>query len=612
MDKRKCVWCGKEFQPRSPRQTSCKDDHYRPCAICGEPLLVKESYQNYMKYGPRTCSRCRGIKISNAQKNMSEEAKAARLQKTKATMLERYGYENPANVPEIAERRKATVREKYGVDNLSQSSLIQQRIKENSLKKYGTEHPAQALENREKMRQGMINKYGVANPLQCAESRAKMEATNLERYGTRCVLSNKDIQAKIKHTCIDKYGVLYAAQAPEVIERRIRTNMSKYGAPGYVFSDEFLMSQMTDPSKHAECEAFRKNPKEYLVNNYLSKPTYAQLSKDLGISETSVSSHIVKNGLQDNVQYSLSNMENEVCEFLTTICPNISIQRHSRSICSPKEVDIFLPDHELGIECNPTYTHNSSFADPWGDAIKPPSYHKHKTDRCEQAGVFLFHIFGYEWTYRKDIIKSMIANLISRSSRKVYGRNTEIVELSHSECSRFLELNHRQGPVSSSIRLGLKCKETDEIISAMCFTKMRSTMGASKHDDDETYELVRFCNKLNTNVVGGASKLFKHFLVNYNPSKVVSFSDRAHTKGNLYVTLGFEKVSISDPSYVWVNLKDNTYYHRVTCQKHNLVNLFTDVTEDTIQQKTEKAIMMEHGYAQVFDSGVIRWEYTKK
>lgn len=610
LDIRKCVWCGKEFQPRSPRQTSCKADHYRPCAICGAPLLVKESYENYKKYGPRSCNKCKGKRISYTANNKSLEDKQATVDKIKATMQSRYGCDNAAHVPEFAEKRKATVKERYGVDNLSQSSIIQDRIRENSLKKYGTQHPSQAPENRKKMVEGMISKYSVDSPLHSPEIKAKMEATNLERYGEKCVLGNEDIQAKIRRTCIDKYNVPYAAQASEIIEKRTNTNIVKYRAPSYICSDDFLMTIMTDPSKHEECEKFRKNPKDYLSSHYKEKPTYAQLSKDLGITDTSICSHIVKYGLQDMVQYTVSNMEDEVCDFLKSICPNISLQRHNRVICSPKEIDIFLPDYNIGIECNPTCTHNSSFADPWGGGVKSISYHKHKTDKCEQAGVFLFHIFGYEWAHKKDIIKSMLANLINCSSNKIYGRDTNIIELQYSESFKFLSLNHRQGPMSASVRLGLADKKTNELVSVMCFTKMRNSLGATESDNSETYELVRFCNKLNTNVVGGASKLFKYFLTMYNPSKVVSFSDRSHTKGNLYPTLGFHKISVSDPSYVWVSLKDDTYLHRVNCQKRNLVNLFSDVSEETIKQMTEKEIMMEHGYAQVFDSGVIRWEYN--
>ena len=39
------------------------------------------------------------------------------------------------------------------------------------------------------------------------------------------------------------------------------------------------------------------------------------------------------------------------------------------------------------------------------------------------------------------------------------------------------------------------------------------TFGKSRFSNE--FELLRFCNKLYTNVIGGASKLFKHFLVDH-------------------------------------------------------------------------------------------------
>lgn len=144
----------------------------------------------------------------------------------------------------------------------------------------------------------------------------------------------------------------------------------------------------------------------------------------------------------------------------------------------------------------------------------------------------------------------------------------------------------------------------------MTFGKMRSTLGLTKFDTSDTWELVRFCNKLNSNVVGGASKLFTHFLNNYRYDKIVSFSDRAHTRGNLYEMLGFQKINISEPGYVWVNYNTDLYLNRVTCQKQNLCRLFKDDSID-IKNKTEVQIMMEHGFVQVFDSGNIRWEYLR-
>ena len=79
---------------------------------------------------------------------------------------------------------------------------------------------------------------------------------------------------------------------------------------------------------------------------------------------------------------------------------------------------------------------------------------------------------------------------------------------------------------------------------------------------------------------------------------------------SLYETLGFTSSGTTRPSYVWVNLKDDTYYNRVTCQKRYLSKLFNDDTLDT-KSKTEKMIMLEHGYVQVYDSGKTKWIWTR-
>ena len=230
--------------------------------------------------------------------------------------------------------------------------------------------------------------------------------------------------------------------------------------------------------------------------------------------------------------------------------------------------------------------------------------------KCRNAGIFLFHIFGYEWTNKREVIESMLTSILNEVETRYYARNTHVVDLTSKECAKFLFENHRQNYVFSKIRLGLKLNDSNELVAVMTFNHPRHTLGHTDTDKDSYWELARFCNKRNTTVVGGASKLFKHFVKNYNPDKVISFSDIAHTKGTLYEILGFKAISESDPSYVWVNTLNDQYYTRVACQKKNLPKLFKPENIDL--SKTEKQIMSEHGYAQVFDAGVIRWEWVAK
>ena len=389
-------------------------------------------------------------------------------------------------------------------------------------------------------------------------------------------------------------GVDWPAQRPELIKQRtekLRMNFAE---------------SIQDETSRENYLKFKENPKAYL-ESLPEKPTITHLYKSLGYSEsTTVCSIIDDNGIQDLVDFRYSTMESEVHDFIKSLIPDANIQMRNRRIIAPKELDIYLPDYKVAIECNPTYTHNSTLPCFSEKVPMPKDYHQEKSSLCRKQGVFLFHIFGYEWKNKQEVIKSMLANLLGVTDRKIYARNTYVDTVSYKEATAFLNANHRQGYMSSKIRLGLRVKDSEELVSLMTFNKPRKGIGKTS-DDASEWELGRFCNALNTNVVGGASKLFKYFKENYEYSKIVSFSDVAHTKGNLYDILGFTAVSESSPGYVWVNLFNDMYLTRTACRKNNLQKLFQDPTID-IENKTEAMIMAEHGFVQVFDCGVIRWE----
>lgn len=605
MDKRKCVWCGKEFTPRSPRQTSCGDKHYKPCIECGKLIEVKESYQNYIKAGGRRCPECRGKAISKARKSKSTDEKNQILEKMRATSRARYGVDNPMQCREIQERSKEGVRRVYGVDNLSQSPEIQRRIRENSRKRYGVDHYSQSLEIRQHMINGMIDKYGDSCPNRVPEIRDKTIQTVRNRYGVDNVGQSDEIKERVKKTCQERYGVDYALQSEEIRNQIRETCKSKYGC--YGAPPKLFLKKMEDETFRIRYTEFIDDPSKYIDIHYDGHVPLNKLVKDLELDFTTVYDIVDKQCMWDKVSKQISSMEVEIMDYLKSLDPAITIITHDRNVIHPYEIDIYLPEYHLGIECNPTFTHNSSFKSFGNtDPIKS-SYHKMKTDLCEAKGVFLFHIFGYEWTNRKDIILSMIRNMLKKNKNRIYARKCSIRTVDDKICAEFLNQNHRQGYCRSSVRLGLYYE--DEIVSLMTFGHTRIGIGKMLKDTDSTYELLRFCNKINISVVGGASKLFKHFLSIVDPDKIVSFSDRSHSQGSLYRTLGFHAVSMTDPGYVWVNIYNDEYLNRTQCQKNNLTKLFNDVTID-IENKTERQIMEEHGYARVYDSGVIRWEYT--
>lgn len=558
---------------------------------------------------------------------------------------ERYGVKTSLLSDIVRDKIEKTNLEKYGSINPLSSVDIQNKIKQTNMLRYGYQYSASSPEVREKMKSTMVKRYGVKYPLQSdvilkraketfsshmeseafrQQRRENTETTNMVRYGTKSAMSNIEVQTRIRSTNLSRYGVASYTSSDDFKQKRLKTFKVKYGSDNPMKSEvvkqrlsETMKSRygvqhasqlnMSDISKIDELIKFRSDPAQYISSLPESERTESIIADKLGVTPSAVSNYVVQDNLHHLVSYSKSTMEDEIANFLSQ--NNVSFLRNCRSVISPYELDFYLPDRQLAIECNPTVTYNSSFHDPWNGNAKSPSYHKMKTDMCENNGIFLFHIFGYEWTYRKNIILSMLSSLLHRSSRKIYARNTYVAEIDPAECAEFLESNHRQGGrLSASIRLGLRCKDTNDLVSVMTFNKIRNTIG---YTGQSGIELSRFCSLLNTSVVGGASKLFTHYLNNIHSDelgKIISFSDRAHTRGNLYSKLGFVPVNVSNPGYVWVSMVDDSYYNRVSCQKRNLQKLFNDTRID-VDNQTERQIMESHGYAQVFDSGTIRWEH---
>jgi len=160
-----------------------------------------------------------------------------------------------------------------------------------------------------------------------------------------------------------------------------------------------------------------------------------------------------------------------------------------------------------------------------------------------------------------------------------------------------------QGKINSKINIGLFYN--DELVSLMTFGKKRIALGNKKNLQDE-YEMYRFCNKLNTQIVGGASKLFTFFIKTYNPKEIISFADRRYSKGNLYDKLNFELIKKTKPNYWYFKKNELIRYHRYKFRKDILIK------EGFNSNMTEYEIMTERKYYRVYDSGNLKFVWINK
>ncbi len=284
-----------------------------------------------------------------------------------------------------------------------------------------------------------------------------------------------------------------------------------------------------------------------------------------------------------------SNQEEEVFEFISNLYDG-KIIRNDRSIIGPKELDIVIPKLKLAIEYCGLYWHSELQG-------KDRTYHVGKLNTCIEKGYKLITIFEDEWTLQNEKCKSRLASYVnSKGMRRVFARKCKVREIDGTTAKVFCEANHIQNYGSgSSIKLGLFLE--DELVSCLTFSKPSLAKGR-KGSDGLEYELHRFVSLLNTVVLGGASKLFKHFERNYKCDKLFTFADRRWSTANLYYQLGFELVHLTSPCYFY--FKDNCVrQHRFVYRK----NVLKDKLDKFDPEKTEVQNMYDNGYNRIWDTG---------
>jgi len=313
----------------------------------------------------------------------------------------------------------------------------------------------------------------------------------------------------------------------------------------------------------------------------------------------------------------VSKKEKEIKEWLKK--ENIlNIKENDRKEICPKEIDILT--NNVGIEFDGLMYHSIGISniEKFNNKEKEKSLknkHLEKTKLCEDKGIKLFHIFENEWQEKKDIWKSMILNGLNKTN-KIYARNCEVKIIKENQIMRdFLKENHLQGSRNAKIKIGLYLKKEIKGLKKGTLISLM-TFGTPLYNKNYEYELIRFCTKLNYQVIGGASKLLKHFERKYKPKSLISYGNRRWTNKNknLYKTLKFNEEKPSNISFQYFHVSNrNKMFNRITFQKHKIKSYFEEgkyKINTYIERLSPSDILYINGYRKIYDCGNL--VYTKK
>jgi len=299
--------------------------------------------------------------------------------------------------------------------------------------------------------------------------------------------------------------------------------------------------------------------------------------------------HLEKKNPCTQCNHMKSEPENQIAAFLEQYT---KVERGNRSIIKPKEIDIWLPEFNMGVEFHGLYTHRAS-------SVK--NLHRNKWELAEQAGVRLIQIFHDEWLNKQELVKARLLAFIGKGET-YNARQLRLERVEMQDIRQMLETTHIQGAGVSSVNYALY--DGDRVIAVATFGKARSgAMTGAKTDG--VWEVVRYASV--GRVRGGFSKLFKRFLTDVNPNKVISYCDLRYGNGRLYEATGFTLEAITEPDYWWIPKGKIVRIPRYVTQKHKMANPSHPLHKYYQPEKTEAQICADAGWEKIYGVGNQKW-----
>lgn len=295
----------------------------------------------------------------------------------------------------------------------------------------------------------------------------------------------------------------------------------------------------------------------------------------------------------------LSKAEDEIAKWLSIFTPVI---QRDRSVISPRELDIYMPQRNLAVEYCGMYWHSHHDAE---DETKNRMRHFAKYTQAQNAGVRLITIYESEWKERRPQIMRLLRNAVGKSKGKLMARKCDLRKVLRDDAVQFFEKYHPQGGSGAGEHYGLFWK--DELVACMRFAFGVNDRGSAA--SQASWTLARYATRVS--VSGAASRLFKAFVNEHNPTEVKSFSDNRYFSGGMYERLGFVKEADVSPDYqVWspkIGLRPKSHYQRRQLPKRLMDHGLDIPYNPETDPRTEREMTFLMGAGRIYDCGKKRW-----
>lgn len=259
----------------------------------------------------------------------------------------------------------------------------------------------------------------------------------------------------------------------------------------------------------------------------------------------------------------ISKEEREVYNWVKTLCPDA--EQSVRSVDGVSELDIYVPSKKVAIEMNGHFWHSLAMltapdksGNPRRTVAEGKRYHYEKSAACTKQGIRLIHIWDYEWhdEQKQKVLKNIILGALGMLPERYYARDCEVCRYDQRsprwrELGKFFDENNIQGNRGGSLVYTLE--KDGRVLMAYKFGRPSGGKAKQKYQ----YEMARGAAAPGVQVVGGATRLWSHFVKSEHPKSVVYYVDYNYFDGRSVEKLGGRFVA-SQPGVknYWVETKE--------------------------------------------------------
>lgn len=270
------------------------------------------------------------------------------------------------------------------------------------------------------------------------------------------------------------------------------------------------------------------------------------------------------------------------------------------------ESEFFIPSDSSGhgfrydfkidnvlIEINPWPFHNSTWNPIDSSNLLDKTYHYNKTKVAKEHGYRCLNI--WDWDDKDKIIKSL------KSRKKLFARNCKVRKIEQSYIDDFLNTYHFQNTCKGQ-QYCYGLFQDDLLVQVMTF-------GKSRYNHNYEFELLRLCTRNDFYIVGGAEKLFKHFVDDINPDSIISYCDNSKFSGEVYERIGLIQQSFGNPTRHWYNPKIQKHVTENLLRQRGFDQLFGDIFGYYGKGTNNNELMLQNGFVEIYDCGqsVFTW-----